>query len=60
VGGAVSADQVAELQKRGWVRSTLEGMWEHPERVGGPISLPEALELEFGQGPEPQPERETR
>ena len=56
----MSADQVAELQKRGWVRSTVEGMWEHPERVGGPISLPEALELEFAQGPEPQPERETR
>ena len=28
----------------GWVRSTLEGMWT-PERVRGPISLPEALEL---------------
>jgi hypothetical protein len=23
-------------------------MWEHPERVGGPVSLPEALETEFG------------
>jgi hypothetical protein len=53
----MSADQVAELQARGWVRSTMEGMWEHPERVGGPVSLPEALELELGrpfdQAPEP-------
>ena len=44
----MSGDQVAELQARGWVRSTMEGMWEHPERVGGPVSLPEALEVEFG------------
>jgi hypothetical protein len=47
----VSADQIAELQERGWVRSTMEGMWEHPLRVGGPVSLPEALALEFGEGP---------
>ncbi len=32
-------------------------MWEHPERVGGPISLPEALELEFGEGADPERER---
>ncbi|MDX6561990.1 MAG: hypothetical protein QOD65_1804 [Gaiellales bacterium] len=60
MGGELSADQVAELQRRGWVRSTMEGMWEHPERVGGPIGLPEALELELGEGPGPEaePERE--
>ena len=47
----MSADQVAELQKRGWVRSTVEGMWEHPERVGGPISLPEALSSSSAKAP---------
>jgi hypothetical protein len=57
----MSADQVAELQERGWVRSTMEGMWEHPERVGGPISLPEALELEFGgSGDAPETKGESR
>ena len=56
----MSADQVAALQERGWVRSTMEGMWEHPERVGGPISLPEALELELGEGRDPESEREPR
>jgi hypothetical protein len=56
MGSALSTDQIAALQQRGWVRSTLEGMWEHPERVGGPISLPEALELEFGEGPEAERE----
>jgi hypothetical protein len=52
MGGSVSAEQIAELQERGWVRSTMEGMWEHPERVGGPVSLGEALAVEFGEGPE--------
>ena len=52
----MSADQIAELQKRGWIRSTVEGMWEHPDRVSGPVSLPEALALEFGEGAE----RESR
>jgi hypothetical protein len=42
----VSADELALLADRGWIRSTLEGMWEHPDRVGGPVSLPEALEIE--------------
>ena len=51
----MSADRIAELQARGWVRSTLEGMWEHPDRVGGPVSLPEALEVEFGgEGDQPK------
>ena len=36
------------LVERGWFRSLTEGMWEHPERVGGPVSLPEALETELG------------
>jgi hypothetical protein len=44
----VSEDQIAALSERGWIRSTSEGMWEHPERVRGPVSLPEALETEFG------------
>lgn len=48
----MSADQVAELQKKGWFRSVTEGMWEHPERLGGPVSLPEALEVEFGGDPD--------
>jgi hypothetical protein len=57
----MSADQVAELQERGWVRSTMEGMWEHPERVGGPISLPEAIALEFGgSGDAPETKGESR
>ena len=47
----MSADQVAELQEKGWFRSVAEGMWEHPERVAGPVSLPEALEVEFGGDP---------
>ena len=47
----MSADQIAELQERGWMRSTMEGMWEHPERVGGPVGLPEALRVEFGEAP---------
>ena len=56
----MSAEQIAELQARGWVRSTMEGMWEHPERVGGPVSLPEALEVEFGsEGIEPPPTGES-
>jgi hypothetical protein len=42
----VSADELALLAERGWIRSTMEGMWEHPDRVGGPVSLPEALEIE--------------
>jgi hypothetical protein len=42
----VSADELAVLADRGWIRSTMEGMWEHPDRVGGPVSLPEALEIE--------------
>jgi hypothetical protein len=42
----VSADELALLADRGWIRSTMEGMWEHPDRVGGPVSLPEALEIE--------------
>jgi hypothetical protein len=49
----VSADQVTGLVERGWFRSLTEGMWEHPERVGGPVSLPEALETEFGEGAQP-------
>jgi hypothetical protein len=52
MGSAVSADQIAELQARGWIRSTSEGMWEHPERVEGPVSLNEALALELGEGAE--------
>ena len=48
----MSSDQVAELQRKGWFRSVTEGMWEHPERVGGPVSLPEALEVEFGGDPD--------
>ena len=52
----MSADQIAELQKRGWMHSTTEGMWEHPERVGGPVSLPEALAVEFGEGAEGEDE----
>jgi hypothetical protein len=48
----MSTDRVAELQERGWIQSTIEGMWEHPERVGGPVSLPEALEVEFGGDPD--------
>jgi hypothetical protein len=56
----MSADQVAELQARGWVRSTMEGMWEHPERVGGPVSLQEALEVELGgSGDAPEPTGES-
>ena len=35
------------LAERGWIRSPMEGMWEHPDRVGGPVSLPEALEIEI-------------
>jgi hypothetical protein len=42
----VSADELALLAERGWIRSTMEGMWEHPERVGEPVSLHEALEIE--------------
>jgi hypothetical protein len=42
----VSADELALLAERGWIRSTVEGMWENPLRVAGPVSLPEALELE--------------
>ena len=42
----MSADELALLAARGWIRSTMEGMWEHPDRVGGPVSLPEALEIE--------------
>jgi hypothetical protein len=42
----VSADELALLADHGWIRSTMEGMWEHPDRVGGPVSLPEALEIE--------------
>ena len=42
----MSADELALLAERGWIRSTSEGMWENPLRVGGPVSLPEALELE--------------
>jgi hypothetical protein len=42
----VSADELALLSERGWIRSTLEGMWEHPERVAGPVSINEALEIE--------------
>jgi hypothetical protein len=49
----VSADQVAQLQARGWIHSTTEGMWEHPDRVEGPVSLPDALEVELGEGPDP-------
>ena len=49
----MSADQVAALGERGWIRSVTEGMWEHPDRVGGPVSLPEALETEFGGEPKP-------
>jgi hypothetical protein len=48
----MSADQVAELQARGWIHSTMEGMWEHPDRVEGPVSLNEALNVEFGEGAE--------
>lgn len=55
----MSADQVAALSERGWIRSTTEGMWEHPERVRGPVSLPEALETEFGeQSPRPEAEED--
>jgi hypothetical protein len=43
----VSADELALLAERGWIRSTLEGMWENRDRVGGPVSLPEALEVEL-------------
>ena len=42
----MSADELALLAERGWIRSTVEGMWEHPDRIGGPVSLPEALEIE--------------
>lgn len=42
----MSADELALLAQRGWISSTVEGMWENPRRVGGPVSLPEALELE--------------
>jgi hypothetical protein len=42
----MSADELALLAEHGWIRSTMEGMWEHPDRVGGPVSLPEALEIE--------------
>ena len=44
----MSTDKIAALAARGWIRSVTEGMWEHPERVSGPVSLPEALETEFG------------
>jgi hypothetical protein len=44
----MSADELALLAERGWTHSTLEGMWENPARVDGPVSLPEALELEVG------------
>ena len=39
----------AVLSRHGWIRSTVEGMWENPLRVEGPVSLPEALELETGR-----------
>jgi hypothetical protein len=42
----VSADELALLAERGWIRSTIEGMWERPDRVGRPVSPPEALEIE--------------
>jgi hypothetical protein len=45
----MSSDQIAALGERGWIRSLTEGMWEHPDRVRGPVSLPEALETEFGE-----------
>jgi hypothetical protein len=44
----MSADELAVLAERGWMHSTVEGMWENPRRVQGPVSLPEALELEVG------------
>lgn len=55
----MSADELALLAERGWIRSSVEGMWEHPERVGGPVSLPEALEIEvefldFSERDEPE------
>ena len=46
----MSADQVAELQKRGWVRSTLEGMWEHPSASAG-RSASRGLELSSAKAP---------
>jgi hypothetical protein len=42
----VSADELALLSRRGWIHSTVEGMWENPLRVERPVSLPEALEIE--------------
>jgi hypothetical protein len=42
-------DELALLAERGWIRSTMEGMWEHPDRIAGPVSLPEALEIEAEQ-----------
>jgi hypothetical protein len=58
----VSADELALLAKRGWIRSTMEGMWEHPRRVGGPVSLPEALEVEADvvDVPDPDDDRASR
>ena len=51
----MSADELALLAERCWIRSTTEGMWEHPDRVGGPVRLPEALEIEadFVDSPSP-------
>jgi hypothetical protein len=37
------------LTRKGWIRSTVEGMWENPLRVAGPVGLPEALEIETGR-----------
>jgi hypothetical protein len=55
----VSADELALLSRHGWIRSTVEGMWENPLRVDGPVSLPEALEIEskLVEAPENRSER---
>jgi hypothetical protein len=46
---AVSAVETAQLAQRGWVPSTVEGMWEHPHRGVGPVRLDRALEIEAGR-----------
>ena len=43
----MSADQIAALAAR--LDPQRRGHVGHPERVGGPVSLPEALETEFGE-----------
>ena len=48
----MSADQIAALAERGWIRSLSEACGSTP--TGSAARQPaEALETEFGEGPEP-------